>query len=137
VATGSSAGSPPLLSIAFDRGQLAAIRESVRRLAARQGLVGSRLDGFILAVNEIVTNAVAHGGGRGRLRLWRSGAKLTCEVSDDGPGIPDEHLNERPRPAPTALNGRGLWLARQLCDLVSIVPGPSGTTVRIVSALPG
>jgi anti-sigma regulatory factor (Ser/Thr protein kinase) len=126
----------PAMSTVFDRGQLSAIRQAVGRYATACGLTGQRLDGFILAVNEIVTNAVAHGGGQGWLRLWTVDAALTCEVRDRGPGIPAEYLNGPVRPPPNAVRGRGLWLARQLCDLVSITAGPKGTTVRMVTALP-
>jgi anti-sigma regulatory factor (Ser/Thr protein kinase) len=127
--------SAPLITAGFDRSQITAVRRAVGRCAAAHGLTGQRLDGFVLAVNEIVTNAVAHGGGRGRLRLWRAGGALTCEVADRGPGLPDESAGST-RPPPTALHGRGLWLARQLCDLVSVAAGPQGTTVRLVTALP-
>lgn len=126
----------PLISARFDRGQITALRRAVGRCAAAHGLTGSRLDGFVLAVSEIVTNAVAHGGGRGRLRLWQVDAALTCEVVDGGPGLPEEYVRGSRRPPATALHGRGLWLARQLCDLVSVAAGPHGTTVRLVTALP-
>jgi anti-sigma regulatory factor (Ser/Thr protein kinase) len=127
---------PPLMAEGFDGGRISDVRQAVGRCAAAHGLRGQRLDGFVLAVNEIVTNAVAHGGGQGRLRLWRADAALTCEVVDHGPGLPAEYVHGRHRPPPTALHGRGLWLARQLCDLVSIVVGPQGTTVRLTTALP-
>jgi anti-sigma regulatory factor (Ser/Thr protein kinase) len=70
------------------------------------------------------------------LRLWHEDAALTCEVSDDGPGVPTRYLEDHGRPPPTVLHGRGLWLARHLCDLVSIVADRHGTTVRMVIVLP-
>jgi hypothetical protein len=37
----------------------------------------------------------------------------------------------RRRPAADALEGRGLWLINQLCDLVEMRSDPSGMTVRM------
>ena len=37
----------------------------------------------------------------------------------------------RSRPDPTAESGRGLYIANQLCDEVSIESGPTGTRVRL------
>jgi hypothetical protein len=34
-------------------------------------------------------------------------------------------------PDPDPESGRGLWLVNQLCDLVQIRSGPSGTTIRV------
>ncbi|WP_430285336.1 ATP-binding protein, partial [Salmonella enterica] len=41
-------------------------------------------------VHEVITNAVRHGGGAGRIRLWRDGPQLHCQVIDSGAGIPAE-----------------------------------------------
>ena len=54
---------------------------------------------------------------------------MTCQVSDSG-RIRDP-LAGRVRPEPDARGGRGLWLVNQLCDLVQIRTGSSGTTVRV------
>jgi signal transduction histidine kinase len=45
------------------------------------------LDVFVLAVHEVTGNAVQHGGGRGRARLWYADGALRCRVTDDGPGL--------------------------------------------------
>jgi hypothetical protein len=38
-------------------------------------------------------------------------------------------------PEPGELDGRGLWLANQLCDLVQIRSGAGGTRVRLQMAV--
>lgn len=124
-----------LLSRSFTRAQVTAVRHAVTRLAAGCGLAGRRLEDFALAVNELVTNAVRHAGGQGRVRLWRTDDKLCCEVTDDGPGIPPERVEPDAPPPTSAIDGRGLWLVSRLCDQVAIDTGPAGTTVRIVAAL--
>jgi anti-sigma regulatory factor (Ser/Thr protein kinase) len=119
-----------LLSQRFDRGQLSATRHRVTRCAAVAGLAGSALSDFVLAVNEIMTNAVLHGGGHGRLRMWLSTGRLHCEVSDHGPGGRPERFTGL-RPPSYAFGGRGMYLVRQLCETVTVDTGPAGTTVAI------
>jgi anti-sigma regulatory factor (Ser/Thr protein kinase) len=86
-------------------------------------------DDAVLVAHELATNVIRHGGGFGRLRLWRESGRIVCRVSDSGPGMPDlvaEPETRRP-------GGRGLWIARRLAD-VRIESGPSGTVV--VAAMP-
>jgi serine/threonine-protein kinase RsbW len=128
---------PPLLTEKFDQRLITGVRHAVGRLAATAGLAGQRLDDFILAVNEMMTNAVRYAGGRGRLTLWCHDAVLQCEVADDGPGIPAAKLRTgHERPSTFAVSGRGLWLAQRLCDRVTIDTGPDGTIIRLMIALP-
>lgn len=125
-----------LLVEAFGVAQITPVRHAVGRLAAEAGLVGQRLEDFVLAVNEIVTNAVRHAGGGGTLRLWRAGGVLICEVTDRGDGIPRERLRGAALPPSHAISGRGLWLARHLVDDVAVTTGEAGTIVKLSSALP-
>ncbi|BCJ66515.1 ATP-binding protein [Polymorphospora rubra] len=126
---------PPLLTETFDRDQVTDLRHVVASCATAAGLAGQRLDDFVLAVNELITNAVRHGGGQGRLRLWSQQGTVLCEVSDAGGGIAAERLDNRDRPAPHTAGGWGLWLADQLSDEMVVRTGPEGTTVRISAAL--
>ncbi|MFI7149696.1 ATP-binding protein [Nonomuraea sp. NPDC050022] len=115
----------------FDGRCLASTRTAVFHAASDQGLAGEPLTDFLIAVNECVTNALAHGGGRGSLSLWRTNGGLLCEITDTGPGIPARALTEGPLPPPGAPGGRGIWLTRRLADQVSFLTGPAGTTVRL------
>jgi serine/threonine-protein kinase RsbW len=128
-------GGSNLLNERFDADRIASIRHAVLRTAANVGLRGQRLEDFVLAVNEIVTNAVRHAGGRGRLRLWLNAGSLRCEVADEGRGIPEERLNGHDLPPSVAVSGRGLWLARHLCDLLTVQTGPQGTKITLCSAI--
>ncbi|MEU9506893.1 ATP-binding protein [Micromonospora sp. NPDC048170] len=120
-----------LIAEAFDRAQVTELRHSVTSCAHAAGLGGQRLDDFVLAVNELITNAVRHGGGRGTLRMWQQSGKLFCEVSDDGQGISTQRLDDRSRPAADTAGGWGLWLARELSDSMDVETSTNGTTVRI------
>jgi anti-sigma regulatory factor (Ser/Thr protein kinase) len=124
-----------LLSEAFDHSGVTALRHSIASAAATAGLGGDRLDDFVVAVNELLTNAVRHGGGGGRVRLWRQDGAVVCEVRDDGPGLPPGRADHQDRPAPDQPGGWGLWLAGRLTDSFSTVTG-DGTTVRISSRIP-
>lgn len=126
--------STPLINVAFNHAEVTDLRHTVASCARASGLAGQRLDDFVLAVNELITNAVRHGGGAGWLRFWAEDHTVMCEVSDAGGGIAQEQLGTQGRPAPHVAGGWGLWLAEQLSDHMVLKTGPAGTTVRISSA---
>ena len=97
------------------------------------GLDGERLDDFVVAVNELLTNAVRHGGGLGRVALWRQDGAVVCEVSDSGLGLPDPWPERPTRPPTDQPGGWGLWLAEELTDTFQLTTGHGGTTVRVSS----
>lgn len=109
-------------------GELGTSRAEVREVARRYGVAAHRAGDLAMAVSEIVSNALEHGGGVAKQRAWDEGHGLICEVFDPGPGFDDPFAGYR---EPPALNsrGRGLRMARQLCDLMRIRSTPAGTTV--------
>ncbi|MFI7602703.1 ATP-binding protein [Actinoplanes sp. NPDC049681] len=129
-------GDDALLDRVFGRDDITVLRHEVLQ-HLDPALLGDRLDGYLLAVNEVITNVVLHAGGSGRLVLSRTASAVWCTVTDSGPGIPEEH--RRPPEAPGAFEdgGRGIWLAYQLCDEVTMATGPIGTTIGLRIDLPG
>jgi anti-sigma regulatory factor (Ser/Thr protein kinase) len=128
-----------LLDRDFDLATISAVRREVERHSARLGLSDPALYRFVVAVHEIVTNAVRHGGGRGRVRLWCEGQRLLCRISDRGRGMPAARRAPGPRPEPGTIGGWGLWLARQGCDTMTVDSGADGsviTLVRLIGAGP-
>ncbi|MCW3814883.1 ATP-binding protein [Micromonospora sp. DR5-3] len=124
-----------LIAEAFDQAQVTELRHSVTSCVHAAGLSGQRRDDFVLAINELITNAVRHGGGQGWLRLWCQAGELVCEVADHGQGISAQRLGDRNRPAPDIAGGWGLWLARELSDTMAVETGQAGTIVRITTAV--
>lgn len=70
-----------------------------------------------------------HGGGEARLSTWTEGDRFICHVEDAGVGIADPLAGYRPPGA--RVSGRGLWLARQLVDLMEILPRERGAAIRL------
>lgn len=112
-----------------ERGNLAAVRRAVRAHAAAAGLPRTRTAELILAVSELATNSVRHGGGRATLTSWSTAEGVVHEVRDAG--WIDRPLAGRIRPTRNQPHGWGLWLVHQLCDLVQVRSSPAGTVVRV------
>ena len=151
-----------LLDVAFGWPDFTRLRRMVESQCAAAGLSGSRLDDFVLAVHEIAANAIVHAGTGGRLILRRVADGLRCMIADhEEPGAarvprarqacswpaeaqpgararrPDEELPEPGLPyEPVGTEtGRGLWLAAQLADELSITAGPDLTVVSLYVSL--
>jgi len=107
--------------LAFAHTDLELVRDFTARRARAAGLPDARVDELVLAVNELATNSLRHGGGNGVLRVWEQAGAFVCEVSDSG-RIGDP-LAGRERPDSLGLGGRGLWIVNQLCDLVQVRGG--------------
>src|ERR1700722_16082156 len=124
----------PILDQAFDADSLYALRAAVAAHITEAALAPGRADDLVIAVHELAANAVRHGAGHGRLRIWRSAADqaLLCEITDDGPPDaqpPPEAQQWRAEP------GHGLSLVRQVADQATLRSGSSGTEATITFAL--
>ena len=122
---------PPAAAVRMDfsLADLGELRRTVSRGAAEAPLEAERAEDLVLAVNELATNSICHGGGRGTLRMWQEPRDLVCEVADSGYLV--EPLVARRAPGTEQRSGRGLWLVKQLCDEVEICSRPAGTRLRV------
>ncbi len=127
---------PELLTRDFGADDVTALRHAVRDHAMAAGLLDDALADFVVAVHELVANAVRHGGGHGCLRLRRDGDTLICDVTDHGGGFPDGVPAPAAPPAADVPGGRGILLARQLTDNLLISDGPEGVTATVTVCLP-
>jgi anti-sigma regulatory factor (Ser/Thr protein kinase) len=89
---------------------------------------------FVIAVNEVATNAVRHGSPVARLVLRVTGGHTAeAEIRDSGSWLADQGTRQAEH------GGMGLPLVRKVCDAVEIRTGRGGTTVilRIDLQTPG
>jgi anti-sigma regulatory factor (Ser/Thr protein kinase) len=115
--------------VPFAGGDLFEVRQLVSSWATKEALGGEATEELVLAVHEVATNSVRHGGGVGMLRLWRTGEELVCEIQDAG--YIRDPLRSRRDPGGEAEASRGLWITQQICDLVEIASSPRGSQVRM------
>jgi anti-sigma regulatory factor (Ser/Thr protein kinase) len=142
----SAAARRPLLDDDFDLGTLHALRAAVQARAGQAGLSQERVGELVLAVHELAANAIAHGAGHGRLRMWDRAGTLSCEVADSGPADAGTARSATgaggpPGPAEAAdpwpsADGHGLWLVRQVADQLELRSGPRGTLAIVTFARP-
>jgi anti-sigma regulatory factor (Ser/Thr protein kinase) len=117
-----------LLDLGFTRADLPLVRVGLAAGLLRAGMTEPALGAFVHAALEVVTNAVVHGRGEGWIFVLAGDGRVTCEVTDRGPG-----------PAAVALrnggNGRGLMLTEALAGRLDVRPGPGnrGTTVTLAA----
>ncbi|MFI0979560.1 anti-sigma factor RsbA family regulatory protein [Streptomyces sp. NPDC021093] len=126
----------PDAELAFTADELSALRGAAAGFVRRAGLSAVRSREVACAVHECADNALRHGSGPRALRLWAGREFVVCEVVDGGtgasaapPGFPG-HLP----PDPSAPSGHGLWLVRQLSDLVEERIAAEGSAVRLYFA---
>lgn len=147
-------GGPPELDLRFDSGTLYALRAEVQARARQAGLPEIRAVDVVLAVHELAANAVRHGAGAGRLRMWNRAGTLHCQVDDDGPLASSDparpgagHVDRRATAAQgaagltvmsawQAVPGHGLWVVQQVADQMQVLSGPVGTQATVTFDLP-
>jgi anti-sigma regulatory factor (Ser/Thr protein kinase) len=106
-----------------------ALRRDVHDLAVRAGF-GDRAGDLTLAVAELLANALEHGRPPVVVEGWFDG-RLVIEVTDSGAGMDRDAIWRTHPPGPSGDRGRGLWIVRQLVDVVTVRSGPEGTTVHV------
>jgi anti-sigma regulatory factor (Ser/Thr protein kinase) len=123
-------------ALVFDAPRLSDLRRLVGAHASGAGLPPERVADAQIAVTEIGTNALTHGGpGIATLRAWSEGDRVVYEIRGAGHII--DPMSGRVIPPPAATHGRGLLVANRLCDLVQTHTIATGTVTRLhLSATP-
>lgn len=116
------------LELSLDGGSLRPLRDRVASYARSAGLSRRQVADLVLTVHELAANTLRHGGGTGTAAVWSDGGSVVVEVRDAGRFR--DPLVGRIAPGHDAVDGRGLWMANQLCDLVQIRSGKDGSVVR-------
>jgi anti-sigma regulatory factor (Ser/Thr protein kinase) len=111
------------------RTDLSKVRALVMQQGRAAGLTEGRANDLVLAVSEVAANTLRHTDSSGTLVIWHDLSEIVCEIHDEGK-ITDPNAGQR-RPAADATGGHGLWLVRQVCDLVELRSDATGTTIRM------
>ena len=111
------------------RDDLAGVRAFAAAQARRAGLTASRTRDLVISVSELAANTWRHTDAGGTLHIWATDGELLCQVDDSG--YISDPLAGRRRPVPGAVNGNGLWVVYQLCDLAELRTARTGTTIRL------
>jgi anti-sigma regulatory factor (Ser/Thr protein kinase) len=111
------------------RTDLSQVRALVQQEARAAGLSEGRASDLVLAVSEVAANTLRHTQSWGTLAIWHDEDEVVCEIHDAGT-ITDPQVGWH-KPPPGASGGHGLWLVRQVCDLVELTSDANGTTVRM------
>ena len=120
---------PPVLDLPIGDA-VVDLRTHVRdRATAERWLTPDDVETLLLAVTEISTNAIRHGGPDRRLRVWRTGDEVVGEVTDDGRTPPGPLVGYLP-PTPGSVGKMGLWIVAQVCDALTVRSSGGVTHVR-------
>ncbi|NBE98962.1 ATP-binding protein [Nonomuraea sp. KC401] len=113
----------PVKRLLFRLPDLPRVRQYAEDEAREAGMAEDGVADFVIAINEVATNAVTHGGDQAVLRMWPAGGDLVVEVHDNG--------TWKPGPLPGAVGGMGLWVARLLASELTVHAGDTGSTVTM------
>ncbi|MFB9689026.1 anti-sigma factor RsbA family regulatory protein [Amycolatopsis plumensis] len=97
-------------------------------------LPADEVDDLVLAVSEIVDNALRHGRPPVRVRIWAGAGQMVVSVHDAGTGPADPFAGLLP--ADRSIGGRGLWIAHQICSQVTLHRDETGFTARLAAGQP-
>ncbi|MEV0458498.1 anti-sigma factor RsbA family regulatory protein [Catellatospora methionotrophica] len=120
---------PPRLDVTGPH-DLTALRAAVEQALLRDGFAAYAVQGFMLAVSEVATNAILHGVAPVRVRLWSDARRALCAVSDGGTCF-SPYSGYLPTDREVGAGGMGLWLARQMSDDLTVDAADGGCVVRL------
>ena len=106
------------------------IRGTLRSAPQLASLEADQMADLLIAVTELVTNGFRAGAETVDVSWWPEPSAVAVQVDDDGVGLSDSLAGYR-RPTPDAPAGRGLWMVRQLTDVLLVSSRGEGTSVRI------
>jgi anti-sigma regulatory factor (Ser/Thr protein kinase) len=126
---------PPLLAV-DDALTLTGLRHRIGDVLAAVVPDAEQREDLHLATSEIAANAFRHGRRPVSARIWCDGRRIVCAITDAGNRFDDPLAGFQPAHGDDlGRGGMGLWLARKLWDVVDLLPGPTGFTVRLSSRL--
>ena len=131
----------PAVAIPSHLRELRAVKQATRAFVETAGLRPQDSFDFVLAVHEIVSNAIVHGNGgdaakQVTVELELRGRQAVATIRDQGHGF--DHAaalaEARRRPDSPGTSGWGLLLVGKLVDRLEFTDG--GSTVTLRKAIP-
>jgi anti-sigma regulatory factor (Ser/Thr protein kinase) len=113
-----------------DLNDLGEIRRRAGQAARALGLDPAETRVAEVAAGEVIANAFRHGSPPGRVRVWRDADAVLIRVDSAGPG-PAVAVSGFSPPDLAAGSGAGLWVARQIADVVHVETRRDGTSVEL------
>ena len=112
------------------------LRTAVESWVRRRSFPPAAAGDVVIAVGEVASNGLVHGAPPVRVRGWHIAGALVVQVDDAGGRALPPTAGYYP-PTMRPRNGRGLWLARQLADVVTAQVHHGVTSVRLHFPQPG
>ena len=113
-----------------DLNDLGELRRQAGQAARGLGLDPAETRVAEVAAGEVIANAFRHGSPPGRLRVWRDADAVLIRVDSAGPG-PAVAVSGFSPPDLAAGSGAGLWVARQIADVVHVETRRDGTSIEL------
>jgi serine/threonine-protein kinase RsbW len=123
------------MTLKSDPRNVAKVESYLENIVDRFGLCSEVYGNILISLTEAVTNAITHGNKNNtnkyvNVRCLKTERKLCFQVSDQGEGFDPQNIPDPTRPENLlSLNGRGVFLMRQLCDEVEYTD--DGRTVEM------
>jgi anti-sigma regulatory factor (Ser/Thr protein kinase) len=105
------------------------LRRAINDLPETTLLPAARVKQLTVAVNELASNSIEHGGGRATVAIWTEPGLFVCQLDDSGK-FSNPMAGWMPPPKGSS-RGRGLLIVHELSDLVRIHQRPGGTSIRL------
>ena len=109
---------------------LAVARRRVADVARILGLAVADIRMAEVAAGEVIANAFRHGIMPGQVRVWGGDGAVTVRVDSSGPGEAVATAGFQP-PDLAGDSGAGLWVARQLANVVNVEIRSDATIVEL------
>jgi hypothetical protein len=114
----------------FDAGDAVGPTAFVIDHARRAGLTEDASSNVAAAASEIVMGAGARPSSPVLVAVWTDHGDFVCQIEGES-SMPLDPLTGYGPPLPETSGGWGLWLARQLSDLLEVGIGSHGSAVRL------
>jgi anti-sigma regulatory factor (Ser/Thr protein kinase) len=109
--------------------EVADCRAVIGRWAGEHHFMAAAVRQVAAAASEVITNGIQHGSPPVRLRAWRQDATLILQVDDHGGRAIPADAGYRPPTTPG--DSTGLWVARQLADVLLTHSANGRSAVRM------